>query len=87
MPKLRDRTPTPDDRFREAIASRAALLGLGYEDLIRRSGMRMTTFYARRKEPGRLTVRELRGLVRGLGLTDRQICAIVGVAYNGTTDN
>ncbi len=82
---MRAKTPTPDDKFRAALAASAALMDLEQTEVIARSGMRQTTFYDRRRNPGRLSMEDFRRMVRVFGFTDRQVCEIVGVAYHGST--
>ena len=81
MPKLRDRTPTPDDRFRAALAENAALLHISPQEAIERMGVPKTTYYKRRRVPETLTLGELRRIAKEFRFSGRQLCAIVGVPY------
>lgn len=88
MPRTRltTHTPTLDDRFRAEIARNIEMLGLSKAEAIKRCGMTTSRWYARMNDPGSTTRDELKKFKDGLGLNDRQICAMVGVAYHGATE-
>ena len=44
-----------------------------------------STYYQRKREPGRFTVHDLRIIVKQYQFTDYQLCQIFGVPYHGST--
>lgn len=44
-----------------------------------------STYYQRKREPEKFTVRDLRILAQRYGFTDYQVCQIIGVEYHGCT--
>lgn len=44
-----------------------------------------STYYQRKREPGRFTVRDLRIIAQQYQFTDYQLCQIIGVQYHGGT--
>ena len=44
-----------------------------------------STYYRRKQDPARFTVRDLRILAQRYHFTDYQLCQIIGVEYRGST--
>lgn len=74
MPKVKDyRDPAP-----ALILSAAARRFLEVPDLIKRSGIKRSTMYNRMKNPGHITLEELRALDRASGgIPDEDVLTIV----------
>ena len=85
MPKLKISDTEHADRAVRAIIERQLImLGFGKDYLPKVLGVNPATWWRRNQTPERLTLLELRALVARLHLTDKDLCAMVGVPYNGT---
>ncbi|MEG2098060.1 MAG: hypothetical protein RRY65_07830 [Pseudoflavonifractor sp.] len=86
MPKLRVPPEQRMDRLLTGYVRRwLDINGRGYKELSRLIGIGESTYFKRMKSPGGFSLKEFRAMVAVTKMRDRDVCEMLGVAYNGVT--
>lgn len=74
-----------DSEFRAALAAGQKRRGDRNLDTAKLLPNGTSTYYQRKREPGKFTVQDLRIIAQQYQFTDYQLCQIIGVEYHGST--